>query len=208
MANKFKQKFIDYFQKGANSNFFIKIAAVLLAAVLIVLVQWGIARKSESDKKAAPSSQNQVQEEKPIEVSEFHLYIPKIKVDVPIVPNVDGGSETAYLAALENGVAHFQGTALPGEGSNIFIFGHSSYYAAKPGNYKTVFAQLDQLKIGDEITVSLNNQKYVYIVSSIKKVNPSDVQYLQPTPEEQLSLMTCYPPGTTKYRLIVIAKPK
>jgi sortase A len=208
---RIRAKFIEYFERVVSSNFFIKVIAVFFALVLIILIQWGIAREIESNKKQKTIPETTTRQEtqkKPIEIREFYLYIPKIGVDAPIIPNVDGNNEDIYNKALESGVAHFQGTGLPGQGSNIFIFGHSSFYPNRPGNYKTVFKKLGNLKIGDEIIVRYNGQDYIYLVNQKKQVKTSDVQYLAPTPSEQLSLMTCWPPGTTKYRLIVIAKPK
>lgn len=150
----------------------------------------------------------QTQNRPKIEIKEFYISIPKINVSAPIIPNIDGSNEEIYLKALENGVAHFLNTALPGEGGNIFIFGHSSYYLHKPGNYKTIFKNLNKLEKGDEIDIILNGKKYDYYVNEKKIIKPNQVEYLNQTNYEQLSLMTCYPPGSIKYRLIVLARPK
>ena len=142
-----------------------------------------------------------------ITYQDFHLLIPKIKVDVPIIAGVNGQNKNAYFKALENGVAQLQGSSLPGEGSNIFIFGHSSFYAKSPGNYKEIFRNLENLAEGDEIIVWYKNKEYRYKVTETKIVKPSQVDVLKPTKNEQLTLMTCVPPGTTINRLIVIAQP-
>lgn len=139
--------------------------------------------------------------------NDFHLIIPKLEIEAPIIANVDGSNQTAYDKALENGVAHFKGTSKPGEGSNIFIFGHSSFYWYKPGDYKEIFKNLSDLAEGDEIILWYNQKEYKYKITKIKTVSPSEVNVLQPTAEEQVSLMTCVPPGTTLKRLIIIAKP-
>jgi len=143
-----------------------------------------------------------------IEVKNFTLIIPKLKIKAPIIPRVDGNDKDTYFTALQNGVAHYKGTKLPGEGGNIFIFGHSSYYKSDPGKYKTVFKSLNQLVKGDEIEVDLNDKSYFYLVSDKKFIEPTETSYLANTPSEQLTLMTCWPPGTYEERLIVIAKPK
>lgn len=140
--------------------------------------------------------------------TDFHLVIPSLEISAPVIADVNGSDKEAYLSALQNGVAHFSGTSKPGGGSNIFIFGHSSYYAWDKGNYKTIFLHLGDLKEGDEISLWLNSKEYKYIVSDKKTVDPSEVSVLKPTPTEQLSIMTCWPPGTTAERLIIIAKPK
>ena len=139
--------------------------------------------------------------------TDFQLIIPKISVNAPVIADVNGSDKVAYFKALENGVAHFQGTAKPGEKSNIFIFGHSSFYADSPGSYKEVFKNLEKLEIGDEIILWYRQKEYKYKVIASKVVNPDEVEVLKPTSSEQVSLMTCVPPGTTLKRLVVIATP-
>ena len=137
---------------------------------------------------------------------DFHLLIPSLDIDTPVIADVDGTDQDAYFKALENGVAHFRGTAKPGQSSNIFIFGHSSFYWYKPGNYKKIFTNLEDIKIGDEIILWYSQKEYKYRTSEIKTVDPSEIDVLKPTSEEQVSLMTCVPPGTALRRLIVVAK--
>ena len=139
--------------------------------------------------------------------TDFHLLIPSLDISAPVIADVDGGNKDAYFKALQGGVAHFKDTAKPGEGSNIFIFGHSSYYLWDPGKYKKIFAHLEDIKVGDEVDLWYQSYEYKYKVTETKVVEPSDVSVLKPTPEEQLTLMTCVPVGTDKNRLIVIAKP-
>lgn len=134
------------------------------------------------------------------------ISIPKIKVEnVPIIFE-QSISEQAIQKALENGVVHYAGTALPGERSNIVIVGHSSNDWWEPGNYKFIFALLEKLTVGDQIQVNYNQKKYVFEVASSKVVEPTEISVLQPTSEPQLTLITCTPPGTSWKRLIVTAK--
>lgn len=137
---------------------------------------------------------------------DFHLVIPSLNLEAPIIADVDGSNKDEYFKALENGIAHFKGTAKPGEGSNIFIFGHSSFYRNKPGNYKEIFKDLEKMKSGDEIILWYQKKEFRYQVSEIKVVNPDQVSVLGPTPKEQVSLMTCVPPGTTLKRLMIIGQ--
>lgn len=140
--------------------------------------------------------------------TDFHLLIPSLNISAPVIADVDGNDKNAYFKALQSGVAQYKGTAKPGEGSNIFIFGHSSYYWWDPGKYKTIFAHLEDIKVGDDISVWNNQKEYKYKVSKTEVVEPTDVSVLAPTKSEQLTLMTCVPPGTAEKRLIVIAKPE
>jgi len=138
----------------------------------------------------------------------FHLLVPSLGIEALVIADDAAANEKEYFKALENGVAQLKGSSKPGDGSNIFIFGHSSYYWYKPGDYKTIFKNLEDIKIGDEIILWYGNMKYVYIVTEKKVVDPEEVDVLELTKEEQVSLMTCVPPGTTWHRLIVVGKLK
>jgi len=135
------------------------------------------------------------------------LVIEKISIDVPVIPNVNGADKTAYFSALQNGVAQLKGSADPGQNSNIFIFGHSSYYAWDPGKYKEIFAHLDLLKEGDVVRLYSRDNEFNYLVQEQKLVEPNDISVAKSTDSEQLTLMTCWPPGTTDKRLVIVAVP-
>ena len=139
---------------------------------------------------------------------EFGLIIPSIDLAVPVIADVDGTNEKTYLKALEDGVAQFKGTAKPDQKSNVFIFGHSSYYKWRRGNYKTIFARLPELKNGDNIFLWYKERLYYYQISETKVVEPSDVTWLQSTKESYITLSTCYPIDTTDKRLIIRAELK
>lgn len=136
----------------------------------------------------------------------FWLIIDKISVRAPVIADVDPSDENVYQKALENGAVHSKGNVHPGEKGNCFIFGHSSYYENKPGNYKTIFSCLPDLTSGDKITIYYNEKEYNYVVSYTKIVDPSDVNVIKNTLEERLTLMTCWPLGTDKQRFVVVAK--
>lgn len=135
--------------------------------------------------------------------NESFLIIPKIAVKAPIAWNIPNEQT---LPALESGVAHFAGTALPGQAGNIFISGHSSYYWWNEGGYKEVFALLENVNIGDKITIDYKGTIYNYEVFDKKVVKPDNLEVLNQSNDKILSLMTCVPVGTNLNRLIVIAK--
>jgi len=134
--------------------------------------------------------------------SEAKLAIPKIALDAPISWNVDDSNLNQKL--LE-GVAHYKGTALPGELGNVFITGHSSYYSWVRSSYKDVFALLDKLNVGDKIYIRYNQKTFTYQVASSKVVSPDKLEVLESTGNYTLTLMTCVPIGTNLNRLIVVA---
>jgi len=178
----------------------------LLVIILIILIFVGLVGLSPKKTIATPKPVTK-SAPKTATYTDFHLLIPSLNISAPVIADVDGNDKDAYFKALQGGVAQYKGTAKPGEGSNIFIFGHSSYYWLDPGKYKEIFKNLEDIKVGDDISVWYKSKEYKYKVSSTEVVEPTDVSVLAPTKNEQLTLMTCVPPGTTEKRLIVIAKP-
>ncbi len=151
----------------------------------------------------------------PVGPPDDRMIIPKLGLNVPLEqpstaallrqdwPQV----ETDIQDALKNGVVHYPGTARPGQAGNFFVTGHSSYYPWESGEYKTVFARLGELQVGDEYWVYYGGDKHRYVVRWKKEVSPSDVSVLdQPAEARMGTLMTCTPVGTTLRRLIVRAE--
>lgn len=131
------------------------------------------------------------------------IQIPKLSITAPISLEV---LNEEVVSKLAEGVVHFADTALPGQIGNTVIFGHSSDYPWSTGKYKTVFALLDKLAPGDEIIIPYKTQRYVYKVREQKVVKPTEVSVLARTPDARLTLITCYPVGSTRSRYIVIAE--
>lgn len=140
-------------------------------------------------------------------ISDNSIFIPKIKVNAPVIWDVTGGSDlnTDMLNALRNGVVRYPQTALPNQVGNVFLTGHSSNYWWDKGRYKTVFALLDKLVVGDLVYVKYQGTVYTYRVNAQKVVKPTETSVLDPTNKPVLSLMTCTPTGTALYRRIVTA---
>lgn len=137
---------------------------------------------------------------------QFGIVIPKIRANAKIIPNVDPYDSRIYQQALTKGVAHAKGSVFPGRVGNMFIFSHSSVNFFDALRYNSVFYLLDKLENGDEIYVYMNATKYIYRVAEKKLVEPNLVSYLtEKTNDKLLTLMTCWPPGTTFKRLIVRA---
>ncbi len=147
--------------------------------------------------------------------SDNRIVVPRIDQNIPIV-RVSSESlirrdwqalEDEMQEALKDGVVHYPGTSLPGETGNVVITGHSSYFPWDPGRFKDVFALLEAVVEGDKVVVYHEQDKYIYEVYDIKIVLPEDIEVLKQTPEEKLTLITCWPVGTNLKRLVVSAKP-
>lgn len=135
------------------------------------------------------------------------LVIERLDIIAPVI-YIEERTEAAYQEALKHGVVHFPGTAMLGAEGNVYIFGHSSDYAWSHGDYKTVFALLTKIEIGDRIVVTdADGLPYTYIVTESFVVAPDDLSVLeQPEGEYRLTLQTSYPIGTALKRFIVVAE--
>lgn len=138
----------------------------------------------------------------------FGIVIPKINVNASIYPEVDPSNPSEYLPILKKGVAQAKGSAFPDKDGNIFLFAHSSDSFYNVGQYNAIFFLIGKLDKGDEISLFYKKERYKYEVVEKAIVTPEGLSaYVQEhTGGKTLTLQTCYPPGTTLKRLIVIAK--
>jgi len=137
---------------------------------------------------------------------EFGLIVPKLNINAPVKEKIDPDNKKGYFYALKSALAHYRGTGLPGEGKNIVIFGHSSDMPGANSKYPDVFLNLDKLDAGDVIHVYYKNQLYKYKVTKSQKISADDFSVLKNTKEkEELTLITCWPPGTDVKRFMVRA---
>jgi LPXTG-site transpeptidase (sortase) family protein len=96
--------------------------------------------------------------------------------------------------------AHYPGSAWPGGGSNIYIYGH-----ARDGMFITLW----NVCVGDAIELDLvDATTRTYVVTQVLPKVPWDaVRYLEPTATEQLTVQTSTSNYPTAPRFIVIAVP-
>jgi sortase A len=138
----------------------------------------------------------------------FSIIVEKIGADAPIVPNVDASNKAAYDAALRRGVAHALGTSFPGGKGVTYLFAHSTDTIFNVPRFNAVFYLLKDMVPGDRIVIFFQGKRFDYIVRETKITDASDVSYFTMKTDKQiLVLQTCYPPGTTWKRLLVVAEP-
>jgi LPXTG-site transpeptidase (sortase) family protein len=134
-----------------------------------------------------------------------YIKIDKISVNAPVLWNVE---EANIINDLKNGVVHYKGTSLPGDGGNAVLVGHSSNYIWVKSDYSQVFTLLNKLVVGDRIEVRRGTISHFYDVVSTKVVSPRNVEILNSVDKETLTLLTCWPVGTSLNRLVVEAQLK
>jgi len=101
-------------------------------------------------------------------------------------------------ATLRRAVGHISGTALPGQPGSLCIAGHRDSF----------FRPLRRIAAGDDIIVKTATGRVTYRVQSTRIVDPEDVEVLDNTPADAITLVTCYPfrfIGTAPKRFVVRA---
>jgi len=136
------------------------------------------------------------------------LHIPRLDVVVPIAEGISS------KRVLDRGmVGHYAGgarkTAMPdAKTGNFGLAGHRNTHGEP-------FRYINRLEPGDPIVVETQDTFYVYKMASMLPVtSPSNVSVLDPIPKgsgftkpgRYITLTTCTPEFTSKYRLIVWGK--
>ena len=111
---------------------------------------------------------------------------------------VDGYSQESMI----DGFWHYPLSAVPGTRGNTVIFGHR-FQKLPPAS--DTFFNLDKVRVGDRVTVTMDKEIILYTVVSVKVVGKYDESILAQTNEYQLTLLTCTPLWTAQKRLAVIA---
>ncbi len=121
------------------------------------------------------------------------LQIPEIGVDQYVVQ----GTKASDLA---KGPGHYFGTAMPGQQGNVAIAGHRTTFGAP-------FDRLDQLRVGDPITLtSAQGVAYTYdVILPPVDVASSDTGMLDDGGDNRLTLVTSDPKFSATKLLAVVA---
>jgi len=103
------------------------------------------------------------------------------------------------MSVIDRGVAHWSGTAQPGELGNLVLAGHRST--------KTMpFQDLDRLDNGDLIYVTDGSGfEVMYRVTSTFIVDPQALWITYDGPTPTLTMFACHPKGSERFRIVVTA---
>ena len=103
------------------------------------------------------------------------------------------------MSVIDLGVAHWSGTAGPGETGNVVLAGHRTT-KTKP------FLNLDRLNSGDLIYVTDGSRfELIYKVSSTIIVVPEALWITYNSSKPTLTMFACHPKRSAKYRIVVRA---
>ncbi|MFE2187358.1 class E sortase [Streptomyces sp. NPDC059455] len=136
------------------------------------------------------------------------LRIPRIGLTVPIAEGI------SRAAVLNKGyVGHYPRTAQPGQAGNVALAGHRNTHGEP-------FRQLDEVRAGDTVRIDTADARYTYVIErTLPRTSPADgtviarvpyssahPRYRYTEPGYYLTLTTCTPEFTSRYRLVVWAR--
>jgi sortase A len=122
------------------------------------------------------------------------IEIDKIDLKLPVL-------EGATKANMKHAAAHMKETAPLGAAGNAAIAAHRSRTAGR------LFNRLNEVGVGDTISVTTGKQAYNYVVYDVTIVEPTDVSVLKGNKDDKiLTLITCDPLVNPTHRLIIHAK--
>jgi len=107
--------------------------------------------------------------------------------------------QSTNAAALSKAPGHYSGTVLPGRRGTVGIAGHRTTHGAP-------FRQLNRLRAGDRIDLSMPYGAYRYAVERTRIVSPEQAEVLRAAGSDRLVLTACHPLWSAKQRIVVTAR--
>jgi len=178
-------------------------AAGTLMLLFVAYQLWGTGIAEARSQSALTEDFQELQAEVPKEPDEFAppaptgtaiaiIKIPRIGIEKTVVQGVG-------VEDLKKAPGHYPNTPMPGQVGNAAIAGHRTTYGAP-------FYNFDELKPNDPILVTTLQGSFRYEVMETKIVRPSQVDVLDNTDDNRLTLTTCHPRFSASQRMVVIAK--
>ncbi len=118
--------------------------------------------------------------------------IPKVGADFVVVQGTD-------TASLRKGPGHYPETTFPGLGGTVAIAGHRTTYLAP-------FHDVDELRRGDRIVLTMPYARFEYAVQRTQIVLPSALWIERDVGYERLVLSACHPLYSASHRIVVFAR--
>lgn len=114
------------------------------------------------------------------------IFIPSAGIRAPIITAIirDGTWDVTHLGT---NVGYLQGTSWMTQPGNVVLSGHVEMADGRQG----VFATLEDVAAGDQITLSDRGQTVQYRIRETRYVSPDDLSVVYPTGSDTLTLITC-----------------
>jgi sortase A len=137
------------------------------------------------------------------------LFAPVIPIENEL--QLYGGEMVSQLSLPAQYAVGWSTLSAPvGEAGNTVLVGHNNEFGE-------VFRGLEELSEGDEMFVRAADGDRLYRVSEVALFEEEyltleerlqNARWLAPTPDERLTLITCWPYFSNTHRLVVVARPE
>ena len=142
------------------------------------------------------------------------LVIESVGIDSPVIPVgwqvvEQNGRQYSIWEVADYAVGWHKTSAVLGQPGNTVMTGHNNINGE-------VFRDLVNIEIGDEVVVYAGKRQFEYVVdfkTIVKEkgepleVRQRNAQWIAPTTDERLTLVTCWPYTSNTHRVIVVARP-
>ena len=151
----------------------------------------------------------------PVPGQPIRLVIPKLNIDAPIwevgleIVTLDEKSFFQWSVPTTYAAGWHNSSALLGQQGNTVLNGHHNVYGE-------IFRDVINLEVGDTIILHDKEQSFTYQVTEQQlllergqtvRVRQTNAHWIEPTSDERITLVTCWPYTDNAYRLIVVAHP-
>ena len=143
------------------------------------------------------------------------VVIPSIELNAPVIPapvdfeTIAGKEYLQWFVPDEFAAGWHTTSAMLGETGNTVLNGHHNAFGE-------VFVSLEKVNEGDIIWVESEHSRYSYQVTN-KMILPekyeqldvrmNNAQWILPTVDERLTIISCWPYESNTHRLILVARP-
>ena len=140
-----------------------------------------------------PEVEKRIREKRPLPGDAIgEIILPSLDERYYVVEGTDTGN-------LRKGPGHYPKTSLPGERGTVAIAGHRTTYGAP-------FRDIDQLKRGQEIILSMPYGRFIYRVQKTQIVDDSALWITDPVGYDRLVLSACHPLYSAAQRIVAFAR--
>lgn len=151
---------------------------------------------TESGKINLPWNENSVRPTWPEGPKPAKITIPRISVDGPVVEmGFEPGTNIPAVPKTGYETAWYDFNPVPGVGYNALFAGHVDWQTSSHSPIPGVFYRLRELKIGDDITITLEDGKVLqYRVTgnvAAKYDDPNVLKAMAPIQKDVITLLTC-----------------
>jgi sortase A len=150
-----------------------------------------------------------------VDLEPRRLVVPAIGLDTGVVTvgwearAVDGVDQGSVWQIASHAAGFHLDSAPPGRGGNTVLSGHNNIEGS-------VFRHLHELEPFDWIYLFAGGRRFAYLVEenfvvAEAQASPEqrveNLRWIGTTPDERLTLVSCYPPWSNTHRTIVLARP-